>query len=221
MIATRTLIFAGVAAAQRSLRRGTIFLPGMSFAQDTRNQGYLVDTNGNIVTSATTGLCWRCWRDSDWTPARSVEPCDLVKKAGAPAPKLAAVTPPQPAPQPAPAPVKMLPQKINFSADALFDFDKAVLKPEGKAMLDELTRVLQGAKYEVILATGHTDRFGTAEYNQKLSIRRANAVKDYLTSKEIPPNRISVDGKGKTQPVTKYRRLPGRKERQGHSVPAA
>ncbi len=82
----------------------------------------------------------------------------------------------------------MLPQKINFSADALFDFDKAVLKPEGKAMLDELTRVLQGAKYEVILATGHTDRFGTAEYNQKLSIRRANAVKDYLTSKEIPPN---------------------------------
>ena len=101
------------------------------------------------------------------------------------------------------APEKLLPQKINFSADALFDFDKAVLKPEGKTMLDELARTLQGAKYEVIMATGHTDRFGSVAYNQKLSERRANAVKDYLTSKEIPANKVSVDGKGKTQPVTK------------------
>ena len=93
--------------------------------------------------------------------------------------------------------------KINFSAEALFDFDKAVLKPEGKAMLDDLVRTLQGAKFEVIIATGHADRFGSVAYNQKLSERRANAVRDYLAAREIPLNRISATGKGKTQPMTK------------------
>ena len=192
MTATRTLIFAGVAAA---------LLPGLSIAQDTRNQGYLVDSYGNnIVTSSTTGLCWR---DSDWTPARSVEPCDPVaKKAEAPAPKVAAVTPPPPQP-PAPVPEKMLPQKLDFSADALFDFDKSALKPEGKAMLDDLARELNGAKYEVIVATGHADRIGSKAYNQKLSERRANVVKDYLVSKGIPANRINASGRGETQPSTK------------------
>jgi len=70
-------------------------------------------------------------------------------------------------------------------------------------MLDELTRLLKGAKYEVILAIGHTDRIGTAAYNQKLSVRRAEAVKKYLTEKGIPPNRVYAEGKGKTQPLTK------------------
>ena len=72
-----------------------------------------------------------------------------------------------------------MPQKINFSADALFDFDKSDFRPEGKAMLDDLTRVLQGATYEVILAIGHADRIGGTEYNQKLSVRRAESVKQY------------------------------------------
>jgi len=184
MIATRTLIFAGVAAA---------FLPGLTFAADTRNQGYLVDTNGNIVTSATTG---ECWRDSEWTPARGIG-CNPVPQAAASAPSLAAVTPPQP------APAKMLPRKINFSADALFDFDKAVLKPEGKAMLDDLARELNGAQYEVIVATGHTDRFGSNQYNQELSERRSQVVKDYLVSRDIPASRIDAEAKGKTEPVTK------------------
>lgn len=170
----------------------------MSFAQDTRNQGYLVDTNGNIVTSATTGLCWR---DSDWTPAREVGCNPAPRQVEAPAPKLAAVTPPQSAA--APAPAKMLPGKINFSADALFDFDKSLLKPEGKAMLDELARELNGAQYQVIVATGHTDRFGSNDYNQKLSERRSQAVKDYLVSRDIPASRIDAEARGETQPVTK------------------
>jgi len=178
----------------------------IGFAQDAKNQGYLLDQNMNIVTSATTGLCVRT---SDWTPARAVAQCDpdLVKKPAPPAPK-AAPAPTKAAPKPAlppkkEAPPKLLPQKINFSADALFDFDKAVLRPEGRAMLDELTRLLQGANYEVILAIGHTDRIGTAAYNQKLSVRRAEAVKKYLTEKGIPPNRVYAEGKGKTQPLTK------------------
>ena len=183
----------------------------VALAQDARNQGYLLDQNMNIVTSATTG---KCVRTSDWTPARAVEQCDpdLVKKPAPPAPKAAAPAPapapkkeaPKPAPQPKKeAPAKLLPQKINFSADALFDFDKSALRAEGMAMLDDLTRLLQGANYEVILAIGHTDRIGTAAYNQKLSLRRAEAVKKYLTGKGIPPNRVYADGKGKTQPLTK------------------
>jgi OOP family OmpA-OmpF porin len=180
----------------------------IGFAQDAKNQGYLLDQNMNIVTSATTGLCVRT---SDWTPARAVAQCDpdLVKKPAPPAPKAApAPAPKKEAPKPTAqpkkeAPPKLLPQKINFSADALFDFDKAALRPEGRAMLDELTRLLKGAKYEVILAIGHTDRIGTAAYNQKLSVRRAEAVKKYLTEKGIPPNRVYAEGKGKTQPLTK------------------
>ncbi|MEK7232017.1 MAG: OmpA family protein [Pseudomonadota bacterium] len=178
----------------------------IALAQDAKNQGYLLDQNMNIVTSATTGLCVRT---SDWTPARAVAQCDpdLVKKPAPPAPK-AAPAPKKEAPKPTlppkkEAPPKLLPQKINFSADALFDFDKAALRPEGRAMLDELTRLLQGANYEVILAIGHTDRIGTAAYNQKLSVRRAEAVKKYLTEKGIPPNRVYAEGKGKTQPLTK------------------
>jgi OmpA-OmpF porin, OOP family len=194
MIFTRTLVFAGVVAA---------FLPGLSGAQDTKNQGYLVDMYGNnITTSSTTGLCWRT---SDWTPARSVEPCDPVaRKAEAPAPRIAAVAPPPQKPAPAPAaPARMAPQSITFSADALFAFDKSVLKPEGRTALDDFARQLDGAQYEAIFVTGHTDRFGSNEYNQRLSERRANTVRDYLASKGVPVNRINADGKGETQPVTK------------------
>lgn len=193
-------------------------LPAIALAQDAGNQGYLLDQNMNIVTSSTTGLCVRT---SDWTPARAVAQCDpdLVKK---PTPPVPAPTPapaptprkeaPKPKPEPKKAPLaKPLPQKINFSADALFDFDKAVLKPEGKSMLDDLTRLLQGAKYEVILAIGHTDRIGGAEYNRKLSVRRADAVKQYLTAKGIAPSRVYAEGKGKTQPLTKPADCKGKK----------
>ncbi len=180
-------------------------IPATALAQDTRNQGYLVDTYGNnIATSSNSGLCWR---DSDWTPARSVEPCDPTNKpmaaAPAPAAMAAAVAAAQPAPMPQPAPAAPLLQKIAFSADALFAFDKSELKPEGKAMLDDLVRQLNGATYGVISATGHTDRFGSDAYNQKLSERRADTVKEYLVSHDILASRINAEGKGESQPITK------------------
>lgn len=175
-----------------------LLLPAMVQGADSKNQGYLVDTYGNSVTMSGTGLCWR---DSDWTPARSVEPCDPVNKpvAAAPAAKPVVVA----AVAPAPAAVKPLPQKISFSGDALFAFDKAVLKPEGKVMLDGLVSQLDGATYDNIIATGHTDRFGSGAYNQKLSERRAQAVKDYLVSKNVQASRIDAQGRGEAQPVTK------------------
>lgn len=181
--------------------------PAAGIAEDAKNQGYLVDTwNNNIVRAPVAGVCVRT---SDWTPARAVEQCDpdLIKKPAPPATRPAIVTPPPPSPPPRPVtpppPEKPLPQKISFSADALFDFDKAVLKPEGKGRLEELVRTLQGATYDLILVIGHTDRIGAAAYNQKLSLRRADAVKEYLVNQGIEQSRISAEGRGKTQPVTK------------------
>ena len=94
-------------------------------------------------------------------------------------------------------------QKFSFSGDALFAFDKSVLKPEGKVMLDDLVGKLGGVSYDRIVTTGHTDRFGTNAYNQALSERRAHTVKDYLISKNVQANRIEAEGKGETQPETK------------------
>lgn len=185
----------------------TALLPACVFAQatspDTRNQGYLVDTNGNVVMTDHTGLCVR---DSDWTPGRAVEPCVPARPraavvppaAPAPAPVVAAAPPPVLAP-PAVTPIT---QKASFSADALFAFDKAILKPEGMTMLDDLVRQSAGLTYESIVLTGHADRFGTSEYNQKLSERRATAVKDYLVSKNIQATRIEAAGHGEKEPVT-------------------
>ncbi|HEX5464666.1 MAG TPA: OmpA family protein [Burkholderiales bacterium] len=172
-----------------SLATAALLLPLTAMSAPYNNDGYLTDMNHEIVTSATTGLCYRT---SEWSPAKAAEECDpeYFKKAAA-------------VPAPAPAPEKMAPQKINFSADALFDFDKSVLKPQGKAMLDDLARTLNGVNYDVVMATGYTDRIGTNAYNNKLSQRRANAVKQYLTSKGIPPNKVYAEGKGESNPVTK------------------
>ncbi len=94
------------------------------------------------------------------------------------------------------------PDKITFSADALFDFDKAVLKSKGKQSLDNLMARLGGVKYDVIVAVGYTDRIGSEDYNKRLSVRRANAVKKYLVAKGVDASNVFVDGKGEANPIT-------------------
>ena len=171
-------------------------IPATVLAADSVNQGYVVDSRNEIVKSGF-GLCWHT---SEWTPARAVEGCDPTNKP------VAVVTP---APAAAPAVMAAAPatastsQKVSFSGDALFAFDKSVLKPEGKTMLDGLVTQLNGATYDTIVVTGHTDRFGSEKYNQKLSERRAASVKDYLVSKNVQANRIDAVGKGETQPMTR------------------
>jgi len=141
-----------------------------------------------------------CWRDAGWTPATAAVGCDgALVPAAAPAPA-APVAPPAP-------PVA---SKVTFAADAFFDFDKSVLKPEGRAKLDDLVSKISGVNLEVIIAVGHTDSIGTDAYNQKLSVRRAEAVKAYLVSKGIERNRVYTEGKGEKQPVADNRTKEGR-----------
>ncbi|HEX8987737.1 MAG TPA: OmpA family protein [Rhodocyclaceae bacterium] len=164
------------------------------------NVGYLVDSRDNVVKSGA-GLCWRT---GYWTPAMAIAECDpdLVKKE-APAAKQGPATGVVPAAQ-----------KVKLSADALFDFNKATLRPEGKAKLDELVNGVKNIKLEVIIAVGHADRFGTDKYNLKLSQKRAEAVKAYLVSKGIEPNRVYTEGKGKSQPLTKPGECKGPKSKK-------
>jgi OOP family OmpA-OmpF porin len=153
------------------------------------NDNWVNGTGEYVWMNGTNELCWR---DAFWTPATANAKCDGALVAQAP-------TPPAP---PAPVAPAITSQKITYQADTLFDFDKAVLKPAGKAKLDDLASKIQGLNLEVVVATGYTDRIGSDKYNDRLSLRRAQAVKAYLVSKGIEANRIYTEGKGKRNPVT-------------------
>ena len=141
-----------------------------------------------------------CWRNANWTPATAAAGCDgaitAPKSAASAAPAA-----PGAAGAAAPAPAPAAATKVTYAADAFFDFNKAVLKAEGKAKLDDLVGKVKGINLEVIIAVGHTDSVGSDAYNQKLSVRRADAVKTYLVSKGIEKNRVYTEGKGEKQPV--------------------
>jgi OOP family OmpA-OmpF porin len=182
----------------------TVAMAGGAFAQTAQTAQTTVDN-----WRATDGTVWKngtneyCWRDNNWTPPTGVMGCDGVP---VPAPKAApapepAPAPPAPVPVPVMVPVAPVTEKVSFAADAFFDFDKATLKPEGKAKLDDLADKVKGLTLEVIIAVGHTDAAGSDAYNQKLSEKRAGAVKSYLTSKGIEASRVYTEGKGEKQPV--------------------
>ncbi|KAF1858419.1 hypothetical protein Lal_00014930 [Lupinus albus] len=182
----------------------------------TPYSAYVQDARG-VIARNPFGLCWRT---GYWTPADAVPGCDAPlcveperlengKCVAPPPPPVAAPAPAAPAPAAAAAPVPTS-EKVSYSADAFFDFDKAVLKPAGKASLDDLVSKLKDINLEVIIAVGHTDSVGTDEYNQKLSVRRAEAVKAYLQSKGVEANRVYTEGKGEKQPVADNKTAAGR-----------
>ncbi|MCA0174913.1 MAG: OmpA family protein [Proteobacteria bacterium] len=162
------------------------------------------------------GLVWKngtnelCWRNNYWTPATAAEECDgAIKPPPPPAPAPAVVTPPPPPPPP-PAPPAPVSEKVTYAADAFFDFDKSLLKAEGKAKIDDVLAKTQGMNLEVIIAVGHTDSVGSEAYNQKLSVRRAEAVKAYIVSKGVEASRVYTEGKGEAQPVADNKTSAGR-----------
>ena len=189
----------------------SLTLVGNASADEITKEGYLTDTRGNVVKNSYN----ECWRTGFWIPAMAIEECDpgLVKKVE---PKIAeAETPPVAAPAPAraqepaaaPAPV-VIPAKaakaaFTLQAETLFDFDKSVLRADGKKKLDDevVGKMKEYSQVEIILVTGHADRIGTETYNQKLSQRRADAVKDYLIGQGVESNRIETAAKGESEPV--------------------
>ena len=167
-----------------------------SLVQASATRVYVIDTRGEVATSGA-GLCWRT---GYWTPAAAAndpagcrcdknllpkEACEQVKST-APAAKAPAV----------------VSEKVSIPAETLFDFGKAVLSPAGQQALDRIAAESQKLNLEVIIAVGHADRIGSAASNQRLSERRAEAVKVYLANKGVPANRIYTEGRGSTQPTT-------------------
>ena len=174
--------------------------------------------NGSNELQWKNGTSEYCWRDANWTPATAAPGCDgaIVPARPAPAP-VAAPAPAPVAPRAAaqaPAPAAVVPAtvatKVTYAADAFFDFDKSVIKPEGKAKLDDLIGKIKGINLEVIIAVGHTDAVGSDSYNQKLSVRRSESVKAYLVTKGIEKNRVYTEGKGEKQPVADNKTAEGR-----------
>ncbi|MEP7062790.1 MAG: OmpA family protein [Betaproteobacteria bacterium] len=218
---TRRLVTGVVAAAIAAAFAGSVaaqttgYVPGVAGANPT-NSGYVLSATGtpdnNVVRSgvynSTAGLSGNlCYRTGYWAPSMAIAQCDpdLVPKVAAAAPTPSAAPAPAPAPAapaPAPAPAPGV-QKITLASKALFDFDRAVLKPDGKAAIDSeiISKLSSVQKLELVLVTGHTDRIGTQAYNQRLSERRADAVRDYLVSKGVPRDKIETLGMGKTQPI--------------------
>ena len=199
MISAIRITLVGLAAAG-------VFLPTSASAQ-FKNQGYLTDTQGNIVRAIGAGVCVRT---SDWTPARAVAECDpdLVKK---PAPKVA----PKPKEKAAPA-KKAKPKLLNIEEKIELQgmpFAKAEMTADNKAELAKFLGALSKATKArgpvtigAVVVTGHTDRIGSLNYNMKLSERRAVVVKDALVASGVDQKLIFWEGKAFKQPipVTKF-----------------
>jgi OmpA-OmpF porin, OOP family len=204
------VLFASVALA------GTAFAAGSTTNSDNWRNGH-----GNLQWKNADGSL--CWRDANWTPATAAAGCDgaIAAKAAAPAPAPApAAAAPAPAPAaaapvapraaPAPAAPAVAATKVTYAADAFFDVNKSVIKPEGKAKLDDLVGKIKDINLEVIIAVGHTDSDGSDASNQALSVRRSEAVKAYLTSKGVEKNRVYTEGKGEKQPVADNKTKDGK-----------
>jgi len=153
------------------------------------------------------GLIYRFGGKTPAPVARETVP-EPIAVAPPPEP-VVVVTPPPPPPPP------VMPTKVSFSADSLFDFGKATVKPAGKQELDKLAVDLRGAKYDVITVTGHTDRIGSHAYNVKLSTHRAETVQAYLVETAgIPADKIVAKGVNGSDPVTKPGDCVGKKVTQ-------
>ena len=209
-------------------------LPGAALAQPV--EGYATGPAAAVWKSAY-GLCWRT---TAWTAANALAECDadLVRKPAAaapppppppaapalrPAPPAAPIAAPPPppvapvakaAPKPAPKPAPARPAPLTIGAAELFGFNQATLTPAGRAKLDKEVIQRAGREYadiRSVTVNGHTDRLGSQPYNQKLSERRAEAVRAYLVSRGVDASKVKSQGHGMGQPV---KTCPDQKDRR-------
>jgi OOP family OmpA-OmpF porin len=184
-----------------SIAAGVLFASSaLAYEGGMANESYVGDSTGKNVRDSS-GDCVRTssWKAEDMTVECGAEP---------PAPEVVSAPPPPP-----PPPVIMY-EKTTMSATTLFDFDKAVLKEEGKVALHELDDDIKakGAKVVDIDVIGHTDSTGPEDYNLDLSVRRAQAVADYIISEGIDASIIDVSGEGESNPIASNATREGRAE---------
>ena len=189
---TRTIKLAAITAL--------LSIAGIVQAQNVDNWA----SGSGTVNARSGGDSSLCWRDSFWTPATAAMDCDGAIK---PAPKAAPAAPAPKAVVPAPV---VSSTKVTLLADALFDFDKSVIKPEGAAKLNDLAGKLKAVTVEVIIVIGHTDSVGSLAYNKKLSLKRAEAVKAYLVKNGVEASRVYTEGKAFSEPVADNKTAAGR-----------
>ncbi len=198
----KNLIISGVVMAPLTLGLNLVSAADTVQGTYSNNSSYVVDSQGHLVRDSQGG----CIRTGAWNQANALAECgDKATEAAPPAPA-AGPTPPA------------IPT-TTLQAETLFDFDKAVLKPEGKAILDDFVAKLKDhPEVEVIMATGHTDRIGSDAYNQRLSERRVAAVKRYMVDKGVAADRIDAVGKGESQPVVSCDDVKGKENRHNKAL---
>lgn len=151
------------------------------------NNGYAVsDQTGQVMRDS----YGQCWHTDTWTPAKAtVVGCDGYtggRKVSAPV-----------------APVKDV-QRFTLKTDTLFAYDQYALRGEGKQSVDKLFEDLKNnnPKDGQVVVVGYTDRIGSDQYNDALSVKRANTVRSYLIAKGVPADKIHAEGRGKSNPIT-------------------
>ena len=193
----------GMLGCAMALAAGSAFANVTPNVQDSQGRA-VKDGSGACVVSSGAVL-----PECAGTPAAPARPATPAAPAQPAAPAAPAPVAPAPPARPAPQSVR---QAVVIQADALFDFDKSVLRPDGRKSIDDAMSKMSGVDLEMVIATGHTDSVGTDAYNQRLSERRAAAVKDYLVSKGIAASKITTIGKGESQPVATNKTAEGRQK---------
>ncbi len=197
-------------ATMLGVAASSMLMVGIAMAHEggMANEAYVGDSSGHYITDSS----GRCVRTSSWSKETATKECD---------PELfPEVTEAPPAPAAPPVPVYT---KHTLSATALFDFDKAVLKPEGKKSIHDIDADIQSSESKVIdiKVVGYTDSIGTEAYNEQLSVRRANAVKDYMVSEGVDPGIIDVNGMGEADPVASNATAAGRAQNRRVEISVA
>lgn len=175
----------------------SLSIGAQAFAHEggTVNEAYVGDSRSHIVTDGSGG----CVRTSSWSEDKIIVGCGAE-----PAPEPVAEAAPAPAP-------KVVTERVSLSAAALFDVNKDVIKPTGRAELDAFaTRLKSMDSVQSVDIVGHTDSTGAEAYNQDLSMRRANAVKNYLIDQGVDPAIMTTSGMGESQPVASNATSEGR-----------